>query len=506
MVRAHHVPLRHLHFNKSNSVVCYALLLIISYTNPWLALWHRGEDGVLRRGSLRLSTSCNVKFDIYTPYDLTTCPSVVLFSRGVHSHSDPFPTKTPPPILDVFTNLLLELDWKLADATPRKLMIDAGFISSLRKHLQWSQPCDPSFSDLHPSLGNLDHVRRHITQLRKTWFPKGTDFEGETHYIYPFDLLRYLLVPYIGAILLAEQHQLLPLPAKYVRCAETHQIEGGKEFRLVICMSNTMSGHLLDALYISIDTSFKRVHGKWQEFEMETWKDTHMKCMIFVSISCTILNNSHLAIVAARAFTTSQSAHAHLILFRRIFEIAQADTGQPVRFHYIHGTGFRTFIADSHRGQALGTLLLCILAVQNYDQLKGLGMYCQYICRTMHTPSPFEPLKTLQELTSYEHLCHFFRLCTVHFKRNIHDLRQTIPSEVSAAMYSLASSQVLANLDDLLQKIQSGGPAAKGNQFLHLYKCGQELNCYYLISMVKGQTRCKIHFAGHIPAMQFHSP
>lgn len=58
--------------------------------------------------------------------------------------------------------------------------------------------------------------------------------------------------------------------------------------------------------------------------------------------------------VGARAFTTSQSAKAHLILFQRIFEIAAADTGLSVSFNHIHGCGFETVIADSHKGQGLG--------------------------------------------------------------------------------------------------------------------------------------------------------
>jgi len=60
------------------------------------------------------------------------------------------------------------------------------------------------------------------------------------------------------------------------------------------------------------------------------------------------------AIVVARAFTTSQSADAHQILFRRIFSIAEKDTGQSFRFRHIHGEGLDTVTADGHRGQALG--------------------------------------------------------------------------------------------------------------------------------------------------------
>ena len=56
-----------------------------------------------------------------------------------------------------------------------------------------------------------------------------------------------------------------------------------------------------------------------------------------------------------RGFITSQSAEAHLILFRRIFEIMELDTGRPIQFLLLHGTGLETVAADQHRGQALGS-------------------------------------------------------------------------------------------------------------------------------------------------------
>lgn len=64
-------------------------------------------------------------------------------------------------------------------------------------------------------------------------------------------------------------------------------------------------------------------------------------------VSCT-------AVVSVRVFTTSQSSEAHLILFKRLFEIATSDTNIPVHFRHIHGDGFLVWIADAHKGQALG--------------------------------------------------------------------------------------------------------------------------------------------------------
>ena len=57
-----------------------------------------------------------------------------------------------------------------------------------------------------------------------------------------------------------------------------------------------------------------------------------------------------------RAYITSQSAEAHLELFKRIFQIAECDTGQEVRFRYASGEGYETWVLDSHRGQALGNV------------------------------------------------------------------------------------------------------------------------------------------------------
>jgi len=68
--------------------------------------------------------------------------------------------------------------------------------------------------------------------------------------------------------------------------------------------------------------------------------------------------DSHLgsaAVVCSHAFTTSQSAKAHFVLFKHIVEIASQDTSLPIQFKHIHGQGFETWIADVHKGQGLGT-------------------------------------------------------------------------------------------------------------------------------------------------------
>ena len=69
---------------------------------------------------------------------------------------------------------------------------------------------------------------------------------------------------------------------------------------------------------------------------------------------CLLISYCFVAIVVARAFITSQSAAAHLLLFRTIYHIAQMDSGKPFRLQYAHGEGLGSITADEHRGQAVG--------------------------------------------------------------------------------------------------------------------------------------------------------
>ncbi|KAG2745354.1 hypothetical protein P692DRAFT_201720309 [Suillus brevipes Sb2] len=370
------------------------------------AYWHRKSDGVLCQGVLRKwNHKCTTTYDIYVPNDLFDCPRVLIVSRNPHSHALPLPVKTPPAIVKCFSSLLLRLEWKLADATPRQLVLDSGFMQELRCVLGWSPTADfdPHLEDLHPSLGNLDHVRWLINVMCLDRFPNGTGFDG--------------------AKLLADEQKKLPLERRYIHCAETHclpNVDSG--LRLVICMTSRMSQHLLSSKRLSIDTSFKRVRG-WQEFEIESWDDDHMR-----------------SVVSARAMTSSQTAEAHLILFRRIFEIATQDTGIPVAFYHIHGFGIESIIADGHRGQA-----------------KGLGMYCVEVSQGQSQYCIREPHRRICDLNPYDHLCRFYRLCITHFQRNILALRGQVSKNVYDVMLSLASAEAHPNIRTTLSIIRQGG-------------------------------------------------
>ncbi|KAG2119861.1 uncharacterized protein F5147DRAFT_767324 [Suillus discolor] len=50
----------------------------------------------------------------------------------------------------------MDMDWELADATPRQILCDSGFMWGLHMALGWTLDHSPTLADLHPSLANLD--------------------------------------------------------------------------------------------------------------------------------------------------------------------------------------------------------------------------------------------------------------------------------------------------------------------------------------------------------------
>lgn len=141
-------------------------------------MWHRDNQGVLQRGRMKKMEDCECRFEIYEPHNLRYCPYILVVSKNPHSHPLPARTKTPASIRDVFVSLLRPLDWRLADATPRRLLLDNAFIYNLRQLLGWVDIRDPGFGDLHPSLNNYDHTARLIDDLRRKRYPNGTGLEG----------------------------------------------------------------------------------------------------------------------------------------------------------------------------------------------------------------------------------------------------------------------------------------------------------------------------------------
>jgi len=163
---------------------------------PWVsAHWHHYPDGKLQRGVLEPHSDCQTCYEIYIPNDLEAHPEVIIISRNPHSHPDPRPTRTPGVIKRLFTSLVEDTGWRLADMTPRKLSIDSGFLANFRLKLNWKRAEDPPLSALHPSLGNFDHTLRLIEKLHEIHFPDGTGLDGMNFFfVFIHSLFFYMIM------------------------------------------------------------------------------------------------------------------------------------------------------------------------------------------------------------------------------------------------------------------------------------------------------------------------
>ncbi|KIJ43706.1 hypothetical protein M422DRAFT_252950 [Sphaerobolus stellatus SS14] len=79
----------------------------------------RTQEGKLTRRKIEHVTDCPARFEFYYPNDPFDCPYIAMVCRIPHSHPDPFPSRTPRATKEILDDLLLKLEWRLADATPR---------------------------------------------------------------------------------------------------------------------------------------------------------------------------------------------------------------------------------------------------------------------------------------------------------------------------------------------------------------------------------------------------
>lgn len=149
--------------------------LIFVYVSQ--AFEHRNASGTLENPEM-IICPCKVKFRIYEPLPdyRQECPWVLVVCTGEHSHPIPIPSKTPPSIRAEILQLLDSLENDLPDLTPRRFLRHPSVKIFLKKKL--SEISNPMLLDLHPSLGNRDHLRGYIKLVQEKKFPAGTGWEG----------------------------------------------------------------------------------------------------------------------------------------------------------------------------------------------------------------------------------------------------------------------------------------------------------------------------------------
>ncbi|KAJ6578477.1 hypothetical protein B0H19DRAFT_1020702 [Mycena capillaripes] len=371
---------------------------------------HRDQEGNLVQ-PLMTRLECRSRFRIFEPIEeeRKKCPFILLIAQGSHTHPIPLPTKTPPKIRARLFTLLLSLENDLPDVTPRRFLRHPIVQAFLRNKFPLIPT--PTLSDWHISLANRSHIGSYIKQAREQYCPFGTDWAGVTY--------------------LKLQEESLPREEQYIRKMITvdepppdHEDEeatsstSDRRLRIIVCMFPEMSRRLIQAgQYLQSDIGFKRVIG-FMEFELAAMD-----------------RDANTSAIFSRVFVNRQTAHAHFLIFQAIHHIIEEDTGCSLQWFHLHGE-----IGDVEEENGLEGLILSFMADQHRGQALGLGLYLQALAQTLPEKLDlYEPWRTIQSLTPYEHLRRCFRICTLHIFRNIKTTK--VSSEVKWLMRSLVCTE-----------------------------------------------------------------
>ncbi|KAJ3752188.1 hypothetical protein EV360DRAFT_55673 [Lentinula raphanica] len=374
--------------------------------------------------------TCTCTFREYEPLEeyREVCPYVLVVSKGVHSHPIPFPEKTPISVKVELEALLRRLDVDLADISSRHFLRHPIVKSYLAMRFPLIQ--NPMLSDLHVSLSNRSHLKVYIDAVKRECFPAGTGWKGLLHLKEQQDLNLSPDEHYVRL--------LLEFPAETLAADDddSNDDEGQSSsapLRIAVCMSTTGSQCFSQAQYLQSDIRFKRVVG-FYEFEIAS-----------------VDENTNTSVTLCRVYLTRQTAFAHLQALKEINRIIMLDVGYGLQWRHIHGSAVNDYdghivnwVVDQHRGQA-----------------KGLGLFVQQLAQAVPRKQDFHQLlRSVQELSPYEHLRRFLTLCTTHFSRNIQ--KCAVSPEVRNLMRSLDCIRH-DNWDETLSDIRRLGGRAGEN-------------------------------------------
>lgn len=162
---------------------CLSCLLAWVLRLEHAAFSHRDTKGVLKQPRMK-QVQCSCIFREYEPVAefRTTCPYILVTSKGPHSHPIPLPEKTPHAVKVELYDLIKRLDIEMADITPRQFLghpIVKSYLTSRFPLLH-----NPMLSDLHISLSNRSHLRVYIEAIKAQYFPSGTGWKGMARNVY----------------------------------------------------------------------------------------------------------------------------------------------------------------------------------------------------------------------------------------------------------------------------------------------------------------------------------
>ncbi|BCR90626.1 uncharacterized protein ACHE_60512A [Aspergillus chevalieri] len=289
------------------------------------------------QGSGRLKhTPCDVIFNALVPTNIEQCPYIIFTSHGVHKHPPPPPSKAPERILGGVKRIIEQI------RDPN--LTTAQFLRNPQLEEFCRQYNASTLAEIHSSFCNKDRIAAIIQKQRLISYPNGQDING----------LIFLQN--------TDQHLKDYIQEYY------HDPQG----IMVLCAFREQIQLLSRLSSFEIDMSYKRIRSK---------DINEVLFATFLPDQCKI-------ITLLRVFTSTDSTEGYYLLFKRVFDLVQRVSSQPVLFDSIHGSGIHGIIVD-----------------MDSKQYTGLGQYL----------SEIDP----QHQDIIWHLQRIIVFCRVHFQRSI---------------------------------------------------------------------------------------
>ncbi|KAJ7587564.1 hypothetical protein C8J56DRAFT_890486 [Mycena floridula] len=305
-----------------------------------IELLHCGTDNHMVMTEMKHQT-CESKFTVFEPQPIyrSQCLRILIVCRAPHSHLPPLPTKTPALITAAIMNLL----YSFQEASQL-------FLVSQVLHVK-----EPTFIDLHPSLGNLDHLGSYIYHAQDYVFPEGTGWKGLLCLKAQQDATTNPSQHYIRVI--REYNWPGSISEDYEELEDNMEVMKSRVFKLVLCMFPQRSWDLLDAQFIQSDISHKRIAG-FKEFAL---LGLDRRTQTILPYCCLLVNSS--------------SAEAHRLVFAAIREQVPQDTGKLLQYQHIHSSSLDDCVGILHW-----------VMDQDQGQAKGLGLHLQEVSASLYSP------------------------------------------------------------------------------------------------------------------------
>ncbi|KAF9018763.1 hypothetical protein BDZ89DRAFT_1165024, partial [Hymenopellis radicata] len=320
-------------------------------------LTHVDRDGRIVEGRYTLH-DCPARLTIYVPEDVSDLRAVIVPKSGVAHNHPIFPAmKTPYAVAKKYKEAIRTF----GPAGATTLRVDKA--ASTSTLLDGMLP-----QELHPSLINNRRRRDFLRESKLEISPQGRDVFG-------------VLVQ-----LQRSHEQQIPAKGRYIQSVtilsdSTH---------VVVTIEPKLAPLAHKARWIMVDTTFKVVHGKTNEWKLVIWSDELMKRVVIGRVWCN------------RATRTA---------FQRVW----SDTFDAIREITGKALNFQIFSPKSR--------LLC--AIGDSEGAQAQGFADTIISHRMHE---FEG-SVYVNMGVDELLMHLWKTCLVHFDRGILGIRAYISQD-----------------------------------------------------------------------------